>query len=512
MLVFLGGCGFSSVREPGAIYIHLLGEPDSLNIMLSSDASQSEINQYIYESLARRNPDTLQFEPLLAEKWTASPDNMHFTFTLKKGIHWTDGPEFTVDDIIYSYKTMMDKDTDDAHLKVYYQDLSEVKKIDRYTVSFTFSKRYYRSFEICASMEILPKHIFDNGEKFNNHKNNRKPVGTGPYIFKEWITGQKIVLERNENYWGKKPDIRKIIFKLVSESNVAFKMLKKEELDFMSMRPIQWARQTSGIAFNSHFQKLKYFTPNYSYIGWNNARPPFNDKRVRRAMTMMINREMISSKLYYGLNKVVSGSFYINSDAYDQTIKPVPYDPQGAVKLMNEAGWLDHDHDGILDKDGKKFEFVFTISSGSASAERIGTIIKEDFAKQGIIMTIERYEWAVFQDKIGKNKNFDAMIGAWSLSFESDPYQLWHSSGIKSGSNFLSYSNPEIDELCDEIRLSSFPEVRKNLYRRFHHLIDEDQPCTFMFCTPSMVVVSKKFETVKVHAAGLDLSEWTVVE
>jgi peptide/nickel transport system substrate-binding protein len=280
----------------------------------------------------------------------------------------------------------------------------------------------------------------------------------------------------------------------------------------MSMRTIQWVRQTSGSLFNDHFQKLKYFTPNYSYIGWNNARAPFNDRRVRRAMTMMINREEISAKLYYGVVKVVSGPFYINSDANDQSIKPVPYDPQGAAALLKEAGWADHDHDGILDKDGKKFEFVFTIASGSTTGERVGTIMKEDLAKYGIVMTIERYEWAVFQDKIMKNRNYDSMIGAWSLGFESDPYQLWHSSGIKSGDNFLAYSNPEIDRLCDDIRTSSSSEERKKMYKRFHHIIDEDQPCTFMFCTPSMVALSKKFENVKVHASGLELTEWRIVE
>jgi peptide/nickel transport system substrate-binding protein len=510
ILVCIVSCGFSSVREEGAIYIHMGGEPKTLNSIISNDASTTAINKYIEESLIQRNKDTLEFEPLLAESWIIYPDNMRFVFKLKKGIFWHDGVEFTADDLIFSYKIIMKKDTDDAFLKNYYQDINRVTKIDRYTVEFSYKTPYYRAFEMCGSIPILPKHVFEKGKEFNNHKNNRKPIGTGPYIFKEWKTGQKIVLERNEKYWGKKPAIRKIIFKIVHEQKVAFKMLKKEELDMMGLRPIQWTRQTSGSRFNNYFQKIKYDDQNYSYIGWNNARELFRDVRVRKALTMMIDREKISNKLFYGLSKVVSGPFYVNSPDYDVSVKPFAYNVKSALQLLKEAGWDDHDNDGILDKKGKKFVFVFTITSGSSSAERIGTIIKEDLSKIGIEMSIERYEWAVFQEKVFKKRDFDAMFGGWSLDLESDPYQLWHSSNIKSGDNFLSYLNPEIDYLCEKIRKTYNVNERRKLYHRFHRIIHEDQPCTFMFCHPDLVAVSRKFKNVKVHAKGLDLTEWTM--
>ncbi|HEY1406337.1 MAG TPA: peptide-binding protein [Spirochaetota bacterium] len=510
ILMTLAGCGFSSVREPGAIYIHLAAEPGTLNPIISIDSSETTINTYIQENLIRRDNDTLDFVPQLAEKWDISSDKLGYTFYLKKGILWHDGVELTADDIIYSYRVIMDPTTDDASLRIYYQDVDQIRKIDKYTVYFHFRKQYYRALEICGGMQIIPKHIFDSNGSINNHPWNRHPIGTGPYIFKEWKTGQSITLVRNEKYWGKIPEIRKIVFRIVPENKVAFKMMKKGELDYMVIRPIQWTRQTSGWKFNSEFNKIKYYTPNFSYIGWNNAREPFNDKRVRRAMTMLVNREKLGKKLFYDLTINVSGPFYINGPDYDQTIKPLPYDPDGAKKLLAEAGWKDSDGDGYLDRNGKPFSFVMTLSSGSPSADRIATILKEDLSHVGIKMEIERYEWAVFLEKITKKK-FDATYLAWSLGFDSDPYQIWHSSSIdSSGSNNISYRNPKIDQLCDLIRLTYDVSKRREYYHEFHRIIAEDQPYTFMFCSPSLVTISKRFGNVKVHSAGLDLTEWTV--
>jgi peptide/nickel transport system substrate-binding protein len=346
----------------------------------------------------------------------------------------------------------------------------------------------------------------------NNHHNNRRPIGTGPYIFNEWNTGQNISLVRNEKYWGAKPKIAKIIFQIVPENKVAFMMMKKGEIDFMSIRAIQWERQTSGFRFKREFQKVKYYTPNFSYIGWNNERSPFNDKNVRKAMTLLLNREMISRKLFYGQNINVSGPFYVNSPDYDKTIKPWPYDPENAKKILAEAGWRDSDGDGILDRNGKKFIFTMTLSSGSTSSDRIATIMKEDLSKVGIQMNIERYEWAVFIEKISK-RNFDSTFLGWTLGFDSDQYQLWHSNSIKgNGSNHVAYRNPRVDHLCEQIRLTYDTVQRRKYLHEMHRIIHEDQPYTFLFCSPSLTVVNRRFGNVKVHATGLELTEWTVNE
>src|SRR5262249_51076118 len=207
----------------------------------------------------------------------------------------------------------------------------------------------------------ISKHIFDDGQDFNSHPAGRAPVGTGPYKFIRWDTGSQIVLERNESYWDKEkfPDIRRIVFKVIPSEVVAFQRLKKGDLDMMSLNPQQWVKQTNTPAFEQNFIKHEYYTPAYRYVGWNLRRPYFQDKRVRQALARLINRQAILKNLEYGLGKLTTGPFWIFGYEYDQTLPQIPFDPAGAKKLLDEAGWIDHDGDGIRDKDGVKFSFKF---------------------------------------------------------------------------------------------------------------------------------------------------------
>lgn len=505
-------CGdFSSVREAHTLYIHLTADPGTLNPITSNEGVATSINNYIYESLVDRDYDTLQLIPQLAERWEISPDRLVYVFYLKKGVLWSDGVEFTADDILYSYGRIKDPKVACAPLKVYYLDVRSVTKIDRYTVEFRYSRPYFKALEICGMVPIVPKHIFDDGTDFNNHGNNRFPVGTGPYRFERWETGKRIVLTANERYRLKKPDIRKIVYKIIPEVNVALQMLKKGELDEMSVRPIQWVRQTNSEKFLGNFYKLKYYTPYYNYIGWNAQKKIFNDRRVRKAMTCLVNRQAIMDKLLFGLGVVVNGTFYINSKSYNHKIKNTPFDPARARTLLEEAGWADRDGDGILEKDGMKFAFTFTIPSASKFGERLATILKEDLSKAGIDMDIRRYEWAVFVKKLDE-RDFDAVSLGWSLGWEDDPYQLWHSSQLKKGSNHCGFRNPEADRIIEQARMEFNEEVRVRLYHRLGEILNEEQPYTFLFCTPALVVVSRRFDDVKVHLRGLNYLDWKVKE
>ena len=502
---------FSTYKDPYTLYIHLSSEPGTLNPITSTEAVASSINKNIYESLLERDYDTLDLVPQLAERWEISPNKLKFRFYLKKGILWNDGVEFTADDIIYSFNRINDPRVACAPLKVYYIDVKSLKKLDKYTVEFRYSRPYFRALEICGSIPIVPKHIYNNNTDFNIHKNNRFPVGTGPYRFEKWVTGQKIVLTLNDKYRDKKPQIKKVVYKIVSEINVALQMLKKGELDLMSIRSIQWVRQTNSKKFNKNFYKLKYYQPYYNYIGWNSRRSLFKDRRVRLAFTHLINRKAILEKLLFSLGKIVTGNFYISSKYYNRKIERWKYDSQKGRDLLKEAGWIDSDNDGILDRDGEKFFFTFSISAGSKFAERLASILKEDLSKVGIEMNINKFEWAVFVKKLHE-RDFDAVTLGWSLDWEGDPYQLWHSSQIEKGSNFCGFRDKEADRIIENARMEFNQGKRIRMYHRFHEIIHEYQPYTFLFCTPALVLVTKRFENVNVHLRGLNYLEWRIKE
>jgi peptide/nickel transport system substrate-binding protein len=511
LLFFFTGCsGIFPPRDPYTLNMYLGAEPDTLNPIIATDASSHAINLRIYETLVDRDYDTLDVIPMLAERWEISHDKLRFRFFLKKGVYWSDGVEFTADDVVYSYNKIMDPKVASAQLKVYYIDIKSCRKINKYTVEFLYARPYYLALIFCGGMPIVPKHIFDDGTNFNTQKNGRFPIGTGPYRFEQWDTGKKIVLVRNGLYRGKKPVIRKVVYKIIFDPSAAFQMLKKGDIDVMGLREIEWERQTNSERFHKNFYKLKYYLSTYSYIGWNEARGFFADRRVRLAMTLLLNRKDILDKLLFGLGKIVVGPFYIFGKSYDHDIKPWPYDPAKAEALLEKAGWADHDGDGVLDKDGKKFSFTFTISSGSRFAERLGSIMKENLSKAGIRMDINKFEWAVFLQKI-QGRNFDATSLGWSdPDFQDDPYQIWHSSQIKGGSNFIGFSNREADRIIERARLEFNEKKRIAMYHRFQEILHYEQPYTFLFTTPALVAVSRRFTNVKVHTRGLNFLEWQV--
>lgn len=227
-------------------------------------------------------------------------------------------------------------------------------------------------------------------------------------------------------------------------------------------------------------------------------------------MTHLVNRDVILEKLLFGLGETVNGTFYVHSKNYNKKIKNWPYNPERGRVLLKEAGWADTDGDGILDKNNKKFSFTFTISSASKFAERLSAILKEDLKKYGIEMNIMRYEWAVFVDKLHK-RDFEAVTLAWSLGYGEDPYQLWHSSQAKSGSNYCYFINREADSILERGRMEFDEKKRIKMYHRFHEILHEEQPYTFLYSNPVLVAVSKRFSGVRVHLKGLNTNEWGVI-
>jgi peptide/nickel transport system substrate-binding protein len=177
--------------------------------------------------------------------------------------------------------------------------------------------------------------------------------------------------------------------------------------------------------------------------------------------------------------------------------------------LLDQAGWVDHDGDGIRDKDGVKFEFEFLIPNGSETGDKISTILKEELDKVGIRMNIRNTEWAVFTTRLNERK-FDAVTLGWSMGVETDPYQIWHSSQLEQGSNFVGFSNREADRLIDEARTEFNRDKRIELYRKFSKIVHEEQPYTFLFCRKSTVALNKRFKGVVVYPLGLEPREWFV--
>ena len=505
----LSSCSWRVERDPDVLALRLTADPPTLNPVTATDVTAGQVGRYVFESLLERDNETLELVPSLAERWEVSNDKLSYTFWLRKGVRWHDGAPFGADDVIFTFERIRDPKVDAARLRNYFRDVKSIEKVGEDAVRFVYARPYFKALEMCGTAAIIPKHLFADGDDFNSHPLGRAPVGTGPYRFAEWKSGQRIVLARNEGYWGEKPAISGIVFNIIPDQMVAFELLKKGALDLSTMRAIQWVRQTESSSFASRFDKYRYYLPNYFYVGWNMRSPLFSDRRVRIAMTMLVNRRAILEKVLLGQGEVVASNFYRFGRIYDESIEPYPFDPQRARELLEEAGWSDTDGDGVRDKDGVEFRFTMLSSSSDSTSKSLGLFMREELRKVGIVMEVQQFEWATMLDLLSR-RDFDAASLGWSTTIEEDPYQVWHSSQAIEGSNFVGFSDARADRLIEEARQEFDPAVREKLYREFQGILHREEPYTFLFTVPSLVAVAKRFEGVKAYRLGVDTLEWKV--
>ncbi len=490
-------------------------EPGTINPITRRDIyAEWIVWRNIFEGLLDYDFDTARLKPQLAESYQISDDGLEITFRIRDDVHFSDGVPVTADDVVFTYETIMNSGVDAAHLANYYRDVKELIKIDEKTVKFVLKQVYFKSLEFMSFQDVgvIPKHIYEFTRPTEFNKRRSRQVGSGPYIFERWDVGQQIVLTRNENYWGRKPKLKKIVFKFITNDVAALQALEAGDIDFLRPLPEQFADKLADEVFTSKFKCLSYFTPKipYFYIGWNNDVVFFQDKRVRRAMTHLIDRQRIIKYLLKDQARLTTGPFYIYGSQTDPNIEPWPYDPEEAARLLDEAGWIDSDGDGLRDKDGVPFRFKLMIRSGDPYYERLAKFIKDEAESVGIEVVADPFEWSIFIERL-LDRKFDAEISGWGGVVEEDPYQVWHSSqGKDRGSNHIGFTNKEADELIVEARRTLDRKKRNGLYQRFHRIVHEEQPYTFLYARPEMRFLAPRFENVKVHKLDLDWLEWYV--
>ncbi len=493
---------------------HLTGEPRTLNpISVDSDMSSRYIySRHIHETLFYYDYDYdgVKLIPVLAESMDVSDGGLEITVKLKEKIWFSDGVPVTSDDVIFTYKTIMDPGIDAEDIRGYYSNIKDVIKVDNRTVKFVFNEVFWKTLESIGIFDVLPEHIYkySNPDEFNKRISN--PVGSGPYLFEKWDVGQQVVLCKNENYWGKKPQIERLVFKFITNNAAALQALRSHDIDYMEATSAQYDEFSKDPEFKKDFKVLAYWEPSggFSYIGWNQARELFKERKVRLALTMGMNRESISLNIHKGHSKVTSGPFYINGKQNNPDIKPWPYDPEKAKELLSEAGWVDSNKNGIRDRNGREFRFKLSYPSGSPTTEQIIKALKDDLSRIGVDLIPDPVEWSIFINKM-HDKDIDAALSGWAGTIESDPFQLFHSSQT-DGSNYFSIINPELDNLIVKARKTLEPEKRYELYHKFHQLVHEEQPYTFLFTRQTFAFVDNRFEDVKIHTLGVIPFEWYV--
>ncbi|HNR12848.1 MAG TPA: peptide-binding protein [Thermodesulfobacteriota bacterium] len=487
-----------------------IGDASNLIPMLSSDSSSQDIAGLCYNGLVKYDKD-LNLIGDLAESWDVSDDKLTITFHLRHGVKWQDGTEFTAEDVMFGYQTIISPNTPTA----YSGDFLEVKKaevVDPHTFRVTYKEAFAPGLASWSNLVVVPKHLLE-GTDITTSPLIRQTMGTGPYRLKEWRTGEKIVLTSNHEYFDGRPFIDGVIYRIIPDLATMFLELKAGNIDFMGLTPLQYLRQTDTGAFRKNFRKYKYLSFSYTYLGYNLLNPKFQDRRVRQAISYAIDKNEILEGVLFGLGEIATGPYKPGTWAFNSQVKPYPYDPARARQLLREAGWVDTDRDGILDKDGAPFEFTVITNQGNSQRTRTAEIIQRRLSEIGISMKIRTLEWATFINEYIDKKKFEATLLGWTISPDPDQYDIWHSSKTNFKElNFISYKNAEVDELLLQGRHTFDQEKRKQLYSRFQEILAEEQPYTFLYVPYALPVIHKRFRGIKPAAAGISYNfpKWYV--
>jgi peptide/nickel transport system substrate-binding protein len=491
----------------GEITLRLAKDPDSLNPILSSSAYGSSVYSLVYASLFDYN-EKWEPTPSLADTWKFSEDGLTLTINLKKGVKFHDGNELTADDVVFTFKTIMDKEYTGPRASDL-ADVADIKAADKSTVVVTLKQP---SAPILENLNygILEKKQFDGiaVKDMDKAEANFKPIGAGPYKFVDFKRGQFVVLERNENWYMSQqyngaPFIKKITYKVIPEDATAEAALENGEVDWLEPDPKDVTRLDKDFA--NKLVRYDWERNGWGYITLNVTRPHLNDKLVRQALTYGLNRQSIIDGLMDGRAVIPAGPIPPVSWAFDPSLKPAPYDVAKAKSLLEQAGYK-LNAQGIMEKNGQPLKLTFYASSGSSLIEGIAAIAKKNWKDIGVDLDVQLMDFNALLDNYMKPGKFDVTFSGMSLSLDPDQTNLFHTKSV-GGFNRGRYSNPRVDELFDKGLRETDQSKRKAIYTEYQKIMTEDAPAIFVYANKYSHFVNKRIQgVVNFPGAGADFS------
>ncbi len=438
----------------------------------------------------------------LAKKFLPAVEhNPIIEFQLRPNVKFHDGHTFDAHDVKFTYDAIMDPRNLSPRVSSY-EPVKQVLVIDPLTVQIVYKRLYSPAIGSWA-MGILPEHLLNDAAlkkealklakdptSFSMRQSgfNRQPIGCGPFVFREWVSDQYIILDRFDDYWEGPPHYEKYVFRVIPDPLTQEMEFYAGTIDSYGVEP----HQVKRLKDDPNFQSFSGTSMGFSYIGYNLRRKPFDDRRVRQALSMAIDVNKIIEFVLYNQGERITGPFPKQTDFYNPHIAPVPYDPQGALKLLAEAGWTRNDQ-GWLEKDGQRLQFKLITNNGNDIRKAILAIAQDSWKQIGIDVRTDLVEWAVFiQERVNK-LDFDALVLGWSMPLDPDLYQIWHSSQTGYNQlNFVGFKNNQADDLIIKIRQEYNHAQLVEYCHRLHAIIAHEQPYTFLFVSRWTAILDKR--------------------
>ncbi len=499
---------------------YALDKPTSLNPLFIGAWADSYLYELLFDPVAHRNSELRAvWNPNVVDEVEELEGGLIHRVHLHPFLKWHDGEPFTAHDVRFTYEAISDDSVPALDAKYKISEIDDIRVLDDHT--FEVHHRQVTALAVDNMyFPTLPKHLLDNPEErakdptmrsstfFNRYK-RELAIGNGPYRFVEWIEGDRVVVERWEEYPFTKPPIKRQVITSQPDRNTALLQFRQGNLDDIWLTVQQHGSQTNDEEFRE--VGVKAWKPRWmqAYIGWDKSgkTPFFTDKRVRQAMAHAYDRDRVLRTVTWDLYTPSNGMFGPTHWAHNPDIEILDYDPDRAAALLDEAGWLTDPDDGwrykTIDGERVKFHFTLNISQAFVDARRFADIYRDDLRRIGVSFD------TVIQENASRNKmmvehEYVAHVETYQVFADPDVWRnIFHTDAIDNGRNYDSYSNPEVDDLFDRSRLELDRDKRAALFRQIQRLIYEDQVCLWMWEYSTTWGFSKRLRGVELAPSGV---------
>lgn len=547
------GCksGTEQVSEALEIQVRLPGEPERLNPILTTKALDKQVEWQLFMPLLQFDANSLQLYPVLAEALPKVKEvridedrvGRSYTFSIREDARWDNGQQITAEDIVFSWKLQLHPEIGSAGMRNFLSFLADIEwsKDQPNQITFTTNRVFSLAEAVIGTMPIYPRYVYDSGgdlskydlrmfinkqevsktiekdtslslfaEQFkqNGYPDNFQAVqGCGPYRIEEWITGERLVLKKKEDWWaagitdkhqsfGHHPD--RLIYHFVEEDATLASMLRSELIDVASNIDSDVFKNMQGSDWmQDHYQFFTASSLSYYFIAFNSKQLLLSDQRTRRAISHLLDVEKSIEVAMNGFAVRTQGPILPVKEYYDDTLSPIAHDLEQAQGLLAEAGWEDKDEDGILDKviDGKRIRLSlrYKYPTNNAIAEQVGLLLKNAAIKAGVEINLIPLAFGTLIEET-RARDFELYFGRWSQQPGLDDLRnIWHTDNdTPRGFNKSGFGDAESDQLIDSINIVQDDLTRNRLYQAIQRKIYEEQPYIFLFAPTERIVVHKR--------------------
>ncbi len=472
------------------LHLATVSNPSRINPIVATDASSSEIAAYVFNGLVKYDKDGKEIIGDLAESYYFE-DNTTLIFKLREGVKWHDGEPFDAEDVIFTYELINSPKVVSPYTSTF-RMVESVEALDALRIKVVYKDPYYKALETWM-MGIVPKHLLEDETDIMGSDFNTNPVGTGPYRLTKLEFSKSIELEAYEDYYERRPGIDKIALHVIVDPMTRFLMLKSGQLDIGLLEAMQRERQIDESFFKA-FNTLEDISFTYTYLGFNLRLKKFQDPRVRKALSLAIDRDEMVDILFLGHGRVCTGPFLPGGMAFNKEVKAPTRNMQEAKRLLKEAGY---DEENPL-------SFEIATSNASSLRPYAAQILQHQLSEVGVDVKLRIMEWQAFLNMVVFPREFDTVLLGWSLSLSPDPYLLWHSDNDKEGAfNFIGYHDDKVDQLIETMQNTVDREALAEIQQEIFAEIVEDDPYLFLYIPNSITVVNRDIKNIEKSMNGI---------